>query len=44
MGVISGLLMICLSHFDDIWDYIGTAVILVGVALIIKKQYIDVDF
>jgi len=44
MGVMSGLLMISLSNFDDILDFIGTVVILVGIVLIVKKQFIDVDY
>jgi hypothetical protein len=43
MGVISGLLMIGTSDFSSSLDYIGTIIILVGVVLIIKKQYIDIQ-
>ena len=41
MGILSGLLMIGTSSFDVTHEYIGAIVILVGVVLLIKKQYID---
>lgn len=44
MGVMSGLLMIGTCDFSTTLDYIGIVVILVGVALIIKKQYLDVQY
>lgn len=44
MGVMSGLLMIGTCDFSSTLDHIGIVVILVGVALIIKKQYLDVQY
>jgi hypothetical protein len=44
MGVMSGIMMIGTSHFSYTLDYLGSIIILVGVALIIKKQYIDVQY
>lgn len=42
MGVMSGIIMIGSSIFDSTIDYVGGAFILVGVGLLIKKQFIDV--
>jgi len=44
MGVLSGLLMIGTSDFSSSFDYIGTIIIILGAALIIKKQYIDAQY
>lgn len=42
MGVMSGVVMIGTSVFDSTIDYVGAVVILVGVALLVKKQFLDV--
>lgn len=42
MGVMSGIIMIGSTIYDSTWDYVGAVVILVGVGLLIKKQYIDI--
>jgi hypothetical protein len=42
MGVMSGILMIGTSSFHTTLDYLGVAIIIIGVGLIIKKQYLDV--
>lgn len=44
MGVMSGLIMIGLCPFNDTFDIIGAIVVIVGVALIVKKHYFDIDF
>lgn len=41
MGVMSGILMIGTSSFHTTLDYLGVAIIIIGVGLIIKKQYLD---
>ena len=41
MGVISGILMIGTSAFLNMWDGIGCALIVVGIALMVKKEYFD---
>lgn len=44
MGVMSGILMIGTFSYEDKLDYLGVAIIVVGVGLIVKKQYIDVSY
>lgn len=44
MGVMSGILMIGTSNFKSTLDYLGSIIIIVGIGLIIKKQYIDVQY
>lgn len=41
MGVLSGILMIGTSSFLNMWDGIGCALILVGIALLVKREYVD---
>lgn len=41
MGVMSGILMIGTNDFSSTLDYLGSIVIICGVGLIIKKQYLD---
>ena len=44
MGVFSGLMMIGTSHFTQTIDFIGAIVILVGIVLLIKKKYVDLEY
>lgn len=44
MGVMSGILMIGTFSFENKLDYLGVAIILIGIGIIIKKQYIDVSY
>lgn len=44
MGVMSGILMIGTFSYEDKLDYLGVVIIVVGVGLIVKKQYIDVSY
>ena len=42
MGVLSGLVMLGISGYGHFLDYIGLILILVGVVLLLKKEFIDV--
>jgi hypothetical protein len=44
MGVMSGILMIGTSTFGSTYDFLGAGIILIGVGLIIKRQYIDANY
>jgi len=44
MAVMSGLIMMGTSSYYRTIDFIGAGVILVGVAFVVKKEYLDVEF
>lgn len=44
MGVMSGLVMIGTSAFGKYIDWVGAVLILVGVTILVKKQYLDVHY
>ena len=41
MGIMSGLLMIGTTSYLNAWDFIGCVLALFGMALLVKKEYID---
>lgn len=44
MGILSGILMVGTSHFHNNIDFIGALLILFGCGLLIKKQFIDLQY
>lgn len=44
MGVMCGIIMLGTSTYLGVLDYIGAILILVGVALVIKKSFLDLDY
>lgn len=44
MGVMSGIMMIGTSAFGSTYDFLGATIIIIGIGLIIKKQYIDSNY
>lgn len=44
MAVMSGLIMMGTSSYMSMVDFIGAAVIFVGVVFVIKKEYLDLEF
>ena len=44
MGIFSGLMMVGTSHFHTNIDFIGTLLILFGSVLLVKKQFIDLQY
>lgn len=44
MAVMSGIIMVGTSSYMRMIDFIGAGTIFVGVALVIKKEYLDVEF
>jgi hypothetical protein len=44
MGVMSGIMMVGTSSYLGTFDFIGAAIILVGIALVIKKEYLDLEY
>lgn len=44
MAVMSGIIMMGTSTYMRMIDFVGAGIIFVGVALVIKKEYLDVEF
>lgn len=44
MGTLSGLLMISTCSFLTGWDIVGCILVVVGIILLIKKEYIDLQY
>lgn len=44
MAVMSGIIMMGTSSYIRVIDFIGAGAIFVGVAFVIKKEYLDVEF
>ena len=44
MGVTSGLIMMGTSQYGQFIDWVGAVLIIAGVAMLVKKQYIDVHY
>lgn len=44
LGVTSGIIMIGTSSFGHVIDWVGAGLILVGIVLLIKKQYFEVRY
>ena len=44
MGVTSGIMMIGTSGFGQMIDWVGAVLIVVGVAMLLKKQYVDIQY
>ena len=44
MGVMCGIMMIGTSTYMGTLDFVGAIVILVGIALVIKKEYLDLEY
>ena len=44
MAVMSGIIMLGTSSYLRMVDFIGAGVILVGIALTIKKEYLDLEY
>jgi hypothetical protein len=44
MGVISGMLILGTSAYASGTDYLGLALIVAGVVMLIKKEFYDVEY
>ena len=44
MAIMSGMIMLGTSPYVRMVDYIGAGVVFVGVALTVKKEYLDLEY
>lgn len=44
MAVMSGIMMIGTSSYVGTLDFVGAVVIVVGIALVIKREYLDLEY
>ena len=44
MAIMSGMIMLGTSPYVRTVDYIGAGVVFVGVALTVKKEYLDLEY
>ena len=44
MGVTSGVMMLGTSKYGQLIDWVGAALIIAGVGMLVKKQYIDAHY
>lgn len=44
MGVLSGLLIVGTSSYINGIDYIGFVLVILGIGMLLKKEFFDVEF